>query len=399
MKRVGEAVGGEGRPAGVGGVLGAAMRWWQWRRLRKTAREALQHARHVRAMREDVAGAPELAGARTAEERLAAALRARRAEEVESALEELDRALRRLAPPRRWPRAREFVEIAAVAGAVAMALRCYFVQPFRIPTGSMMPTLYGVQIRDQVGRRWYDWPPLSWVGWALFGEGYVEVRARCNGYVGLAGRSPDDEYDLIPVFAEPPRRGVPALAPPVLHRARANLPRRAAEGAFVTEGELLASGRVKIGDHVFVDKVRYNFLKPRRGDIIVFDVTRVDFPGLRGDFYIKRLAGLPGEQISIHPPHLVVNGRPVESPYPFHRLLRDPRYHGYELATGPSPRRPKLADAADVLALGPEEYLPLGDNTRSSLDGRYFGPVKAADLVGPAFAVYWPLSRRWGWVR
>lgn len=376
----------------------AAVRWWRWRRLRKTAREALHHARHQRAMWEDLARIEDLGAVRAAEERLAAELRARHVDAVESALGELHRTLQQLVPPRPWPRAREFVEIAAVAGAVAMALRCYFIQPFRIPTGSMMPTLCGVQIREQEGRRWYDWPPISWLGWALFGEGYVEVRARCSGYVGLAGRAPDDEHELIPVYPQPLERGA-AAGPPVLHRARLNLPRRVAQGAFVTEGDVLASGRVKIGDHVFVDKIRYNFLKPRRGDIIVFDVTRVDFPNLRGDFYIKRLAGLPNERISIHPPYLVVNGQSIQSPYAFHRLVHDPRYHGYELAVGPSPRRPNLADPGDELALGPDEYLPLGDNTRSSLDGRYFGPVKAADLVGPAFTVYWPLSRRWGWVR
>ncbi len=387
------------RRGNVVGVAKAVVRWWRWRRLRKAAREALHHARHTRAMWEDIARAEELGAVRAAEERTATALRAHDAAAVDRALSDLDQALRRLAPPRPWHRAREFVEIAAVAGAVAMALRCYFIQPFRIPTGSMMPTLCGVQIRDQVGRRWYDWPPVSWLGWALFGEGYVEVRARCNGYVGFSQRSPDDDYDLIPVFERPPSRGGMPGSTPVLHRARVNLPRRVPEGSFVTEGDVLASGRVKIGDHVFVDKIRYNFRKPRRGDIIVFDVSRVDFPNLRGDFYIKRLAGLPNEHISIRPPHLVVNGRPVESPYPFHRLVHDPSYHGYELASGPSPRRPKLASPEDVLELGPDEYLPLGDNTRSSLDGRYFGPVKAADLVGPAFTVYWPLSRRWGWVR
>ena len=41
----------------------------------------------------------------------------------------------------------------------------------------------------------------------------------------------------------------------------------------------------------------------------------------------------------------------------------------------------------------------LGDNTAFSYDGRYFGPVDQASLVGPAFVVYWPFTRRWGLVR
>ncbi|MEI6217964.1 MAG: S26 family signal peptidase, partial [bacterium] len=43
-----------------------------------------------------------------------------------------------------------------------------------------------------------------------------------------------------------------------------------------------------------------------------------------------------------------------------------------------------------------DEYLACGDNTRSSLDGRYWGPVPRNRLVGPALVVYWPLSKRWG---
>jgi signal peptidase I len=41
----------------------------------------------------------------------------------------------------------------------------------------------------------------------------------------------------------------------------------------------------------------------------------------------------------------------------------------------------------------------MGDNTRNSRDGRYWGAVPQANLVGPAFMVYWPVSRRWGLIR
>ncbi len=379
------------------GIPGALLAAWRRRRLRKRAREVLHHARHVRAMREDVASTEDLEAAAELERHVEAAARRGDVAAFGAETRRLDEALARIAPPSKWPRVREFVELVAVAGSVAMGLRCYFVQPFRIPTGSMQPTMFGVQVAEQSRRRWWDLPPLSLAGWALFGEGYVEVRARCNGYVGMPVPSSDGDYLLLPVRERPAAPGDRDGG--VLHRVRARLPLRVTLNEFVTAGQVLASGRVTIGDHVFVDKIRYNFFKPRRGDIIVFDTTAIDYPDLRGDFYIKRLAGLPNEQISIRPPHLVADDRTVESPEPFRRLVHDPRYHGYQLAGGAAHRRPVLAEPGDVLQLGPDEFLPLGDNTRSSLDGRYFGPIHRSALVGPAFMIYWPLSRRWGPVR
>ena len=51
--------------------------------------------------------------------------------------------------------------------------------------------------------------------------------------------------------------------------------------------------------------------------------------------------------------------------------------------------------AEDAIELG-DEYLPMGDNTFSSFDGRYWGPVPRTQMLGPAACVYWPLSVRWG---
>ena len=49
---------------------------------------------------------------------------------------------------------RENIEVFLVAIVVAMAIRTFFLQPFKIPTGSMEPTLYGIEaqdLRDQPG--------------------------------------------------------------------------------------------------------------------------------------------------------------------------------------------------------------------------------------------------------
>jgi signal peptidase I len=58
-----------------------------------------------------------------------------------------------------------------------------------------------------------------------------------------------------------------------------------------------------------------------------------------------------------------------------------------------------LQGPQDRLPLGDGEYLPMGDNTFQSLDGRYFGPIPEKNIVGPAFCVYWPFGRRWGFVQ
>src|SRR5476649_291866 len=53
---------------------------------------------------------------------------------------------------------RENVEVLLVALAVAMAIRTFFVQPFKIPTGSMQPTLYGVTSKNLVSDKDFQIP-------------------------------------------------------------------------------------------------------------------------------------------------------------------------------------------------------------------------------------------------
>jgi signal peptidase I len=55
-----------------------------------------------------------------------------------------------------------------------------------------------------------------------------------------------------------------------------------------------------------------------------------------------------------------------------------------------------LASHNNRVQLAHDQFFACGDHQSSSLDSRYWGPVKRTNLVGPAFFVYWPLSRRWG---
>src|SRR5439155_4928294 len=90
------------------------------------------------------------------------------------------------------------------------------------------------------------------------------------------------------------------------------------------KGDVIARGAIDTGDQVFVDKFSYNFVKPHRGDVFVFRTDNI--PAIRPDpetgppFYIKRLAGLPGDTLRIDPPFLYVNGKKAEG-FGFERVM------------------------------------------------------------------------------
>lgn len=366
------------------------MNFLERRKYRKVVLHLLQEARHARHMREDITAPEQIAELRRGEAAVADAWARRDRQALDSAMNDLNAGITLVYPARNLPWLRENVEILAVALAVAMAFRTYFIQPFKIPTGSMQPTLYGITGRPQAGRGVGDHVPLNLLSMALFGEKYVEVRASVSGQVETRYGVDEDSKEILFYVA-----GVP-------HRIHQGLSRYFMPGDYLMKGQLMASGRIRIGDHIFVDKVRYNFTRPKRGDIIVFSTDKISYPRIRpNSFYIKRLAALPGEEVGIDPPYLMINRKRITEPYPFKRLLED-RAKGYSGYTLPhkQPDAPVfLVDSRQTQRLGPDQYLPLGDNTAYSYDGRYFGPVTQDSLVGPAFMVYWPLSLRFGAVR
>jgi signal peptidase I len=364
------------------------MNFFERRRYAKLVRHLLREARHARNMREDVADSELLKKLAVAEANLGAAWEMRNADQIEQAGEEISTCILNVSPPRRFPRIRENVEILAVALAVAMGCRTYFIQPFKIPTGSMQPTLFGITVQPQASKTFMDMVPLNIIELGLFGEKYIEVKASLSGQVDT--RYSVDEESMIFYVA-----GVP-------HKIRRGLTLYFSPGDYLAKGQVMASGRLKIGDHIFVDKIRYNFSRPKRGQIIVFSTDAIQYPRIRpNSFYIKRLAALPGEEVSIDPPYLMIDGRRIEEPYPFQRLLTDKAdgYIGYTLPHKQPDSQVFIGSSSDRKRLGSESYLPLGDNSAFSLDGRYFGPVDRDSLVGPAFMVYWPFTKRWGRVQ
>jgi signal peptidase I len=209
---------------------------------------------------------------------------------------------------------RENVEVLLVALAVAMAIRTFFLQPFKIPTGSMQPTLFGVTSLDLLKHPEVKVPTgLERVREWFEGISYIQVNAKTDGeFDGVTEPIKFLIFNLAqkvviagqphwiffpPDYGQPPSDGRPPLA------MLADLRR----GTSYHAGEPVVRLRVQAGDHLFVDRITYNFRAPKRGEIIVFATKGVD--GLPQDqFYIKRLTVLGGEKVQIGDDrHLIID--------------------------------------------------------------------------------------------
>lgn len=371
----------------MGGVM---MQFLVRRKARKEAAEALRHARHFRHMREDIMPAADLARLQAAESALQAALAAPLfgTDAVRRETDTLMQTITDLAPRVEQPGLRENIEVLVVAVAVAMAFRAYFIQPFKIPTGSMEPTLNGIHSAEVGGPRWHDRFPLSAVKWLATGDWYHRIRAQESG-----------PLEFVPELLQ----STPAYV--VINGRRHKVPTRARFryewNQVVPRGGVLWSGIVTAGDHVFVNKLKWNFCRPRRGDIVVFFTKGIDAleATLPRDnkgrpistHYIKRLVGMPGERINIRRPHVYADDKALAAPEGIGRVSAS--LLGYHAAAAADAF---LGVEGQEQTLTGHEYLVLGDNTGNSRDSRYWGPVPERCMVGPACFVYWPFSKHWG---
>ncbi len=354
------------------------------RRVVKLCREWLQHSRLCRKMRADIAHPDSLHELVEAEKRLQGALRTRDVPRMERECGIIQRTAVAVMPRRSFPGLRENVEVIAVALAVAMAFRCYILQPFKIPTGSMQPTLYGIHYVPDVEDARLNGKPWCYLRWLLFGQWHTEIKAETSGRV----RGPLFEHAGHLVY------DIGGLAHPI---PREMTMRVDAEDEVI-RGQVIACGMRISGDHLFVNRVKWNFIRPRRGEIMVFRTENIPALDDKKTHYIKRMCALPGDSVQIMPPNILVNGKPVEDAPMIQAIQnRMPGYNGYITAEGVGAEY--LAATSQVRQLGPRQYLACGDNTRNSFDGRYWGPVPEQNLVGPAAIVYWPISKRWGLIR
>ncbi|MFU8892326.1 MAG: signal peptidase I [Luteolibacter sp.] len=325
----------------------------------------------------------------------------------------------------------ENVEVMFVAIVIALGLRAYYLQPFRIPTGSMQPTLNGITGTPLPKA---EWPalPVRLAEAVLRGRKYVHIVNDRDRTIAFDGRG-NSVYDiqhmhffsrsLLNFHDSKPLR-LPAPANPMKEIGLLDALREAANqnNGRLAKDTVLAEGIIDSGDLVLVNKFSYHFRKPKRGEVFVFDtrgITGIHERGGEqgsGSHYIKRLVGVPGDTLSIQPPHLLIDGKIAAEPgirrvsdgreeyaiNPGGYIPADPR----EVAAFPTLRQ-SLGSTTATLTLhggdaapGMRQYAALGDNTGNSLDSRYWGAVHEFNLVGPAAFSLWPVTTgHWGFIR
>jgi len=118
-------------------------------------------------------------------------------------------------------------------------------------------------------------------------------------------------------------------------------------------------------DRLFINKFAYNFEKIERDDVVVFY-----YPRDTQKSYIKRVIGLPGDDVRIANGQVYVNGKALAEPY--------------------VPERYRDVRSMDAFRVPEGEYFVMGDHRSISSDSRDFGPVERSLIYGKAAFVYWP---------
>lgn len=118
------------------------------------------------------------------------------------------------------------------------------------------------------------------------------------------------------------------------------------------------------GEILMVNKLQYKFSDMQYGDIITFH-----YPLDPERDYVKRLIGLPGDEVVIENGEVFVNGSELYEPY----ISASPEYEG----TWQVPQK---------------NLFVLGDNRNPSADSHIWGFVPFENVIGKAFLVYWPVT-------
>jgi signal peptidase I len=126
-------------------------------------------------------------------------------------------------------------------------------------------------------------------------------------------------------------------------------------------------------DRVLANRFVFHLRDPRRGDLVVFETpAEAESRCGAGGTFVKRVIGLPGENISERDGVVYVDGKRLDEPY-VEPGRRDRRSGGWNVA--------------------PDHYFVMGDNRAGSCDSRVWGAVPRRNLIGTVFATYWPPPR------
>jgi signal peptidase I len=140
-----------------------------------------------------------------------------------------------------------------------------------------------------------------------------------------------------------------------------------AEVRYVPSGSMEPT--IEIGDRLLTIKALYHFKQPERGDIVIFDVPEEAKMEPDSAPFVKRVVGLPGDEVAVRDGRVFVNGKEYKVP-----TAKIPEYD-----YGPV----KVEEG---------KLFVLGDNRNHSYDSHEWGQVPENNVIARAVVVIWPLS-------
>ncbi|AMQ07250.1 MULTISPECIES: signal peptidase I [Sporosarcina] len=131
------------------------------------------------------------------------------------------------------------------------------------------------------------------------------------------------------------------------------------------------------GDRMIVNKIGYTIGEPKRFDVVVFHAPEEKD-------YIKRVIGLPGDEVEYRDDVLYVNGKPFEEPYL--------DQYKSEVADSPLTEDFTLEEKIQSTTVPADHVFVMGDNRRKSKDSRHIGAVAIDEIIGSTKVVFWPIK-------
>ncbi len=343
----------------------------------------------------------------------------------------------------------ENLEVIFVAIVVALGIRTYFLQPFRIPTNSMYPTLNGITGHELAKDKW-PFAPVRLAQHATHGRNYFSLKTESECYITSIqeytamhffprvkisfsdGREETFSGSKTTIF----QGGLTSLIDKLVqeqypqywrsyaqhtpeHRAQAyeqksNINGKTLSMIFAVKipaDTVIAEGFSQTGDLILVDKVSYHFRKPEAGEVFVFDTRGIKMQKTEDTHYIKRLIGVPGDRLKLDPSIpktgypmsgvILRDGALAQQPGILRVQSHEGSYKGYgNIGGNMRYNMQNEFQLKDKPSTGLSEYWAMGDNSFNSSDSRAWGTVKEYNVVGPAFFSLWPFgSGHWGVIK
>ncbi len=237
---------------------------------------------------------------------------------------------------------REYAEAFLFALILAVFLRTFVIQLFKIPTGSMEPTLHGAQnygFGDHIVVNKFIYGPqtLDWIGIPWTNHGFELPAWR---FEKIALRKPK-RGDIV-VFKFP------------------------------------------FNYHCNQCGADFNLTKGAHHVCPSCGSPRIEY---QNKDFVKRCIGLPGETIEIRDGDIYVDGALVTEP----KIIKDIYYTN--IVTGNGPGRGMFGRKSQQFTVPKDSYFVLGDNSANSKDSRFWGFVPFENIRGEAFFIYLPPSR------